>query len=502
MVYNGTMKWFPDLKKIEWFTLIAIIVVYLSLTFSGLTKLPIFVDEALYLRWGQIAGADATWRFISLTDGKQPLFTWAVVPFMKYFGDPLYGGRFVSALCGLFTLLGVMYSSWLLSGKKLAFWAGLITLCSPFLFFYNRFAVMEGMMMMFAIWIFNFSILLARTRRLDIALILGMWTGLALLVKSPAMFFMLLIPSAYLLELDFKKIFTKETLHFVVLVLIAWSLAEIINNIQRLSPWMHMIKEKNSFFIVPYDEIFKDPKRLLNNFLDIWRWHAHYTTIPVLFTALFGTILWLKRHWQKGLLAFAWFFLPVFGTVLLAKLFAPRYMVFTTPFLLLLAGYALSSINKFKHQLIAVGLLSILPLSQIFSLITDPIHYSFLKMDEGYVNGWSAGNGTKQIADWAVDRIKETNQPLTIFTEGTFGILPHGLELYAQGRTQKLTITGVYPIGDIPPANIVAYAHDHAETYLVLNNTLTPDVPGGLELIASYDKLRDNPMRLYRVIPR
>lgn len=496
------MQWFPRLKKIEWLALFAVILVYLALTFSSLTKLPIFVDEALYLRWGQIAGADATWRFISLTDGKQPLFTWAVVPFMKYFGDPLYGGRFVSALCGLFTMLGVMYSGWLLSSKKLALWAGLFTLFSPFLFFYNRFAVMEGMMMMFAIWIFNLSILLARSRRLDVALILGMWTGLALLVKSPSMFFMLLIPSAYLLELNSKKIFTKETGQFILLVVVAWGLAEVINNIQRLSPWMHMIKEKNSFFIVAYDEIFKDPKRLTNNFLDIWRWHGAYTTIPVLLTALSGAVIWTKRNWRQGLLSFAWFFMPVFGTVLLAKLFAPRYMVFTTPFLLLLAGYTVSLIPKFKHQVFAMLLLSILPLTQIFSLLKDPIHYRYLKMDEGYVNGWSAGNGTKQIAQWAVSRINETGKPMTIFTEGTFGILPHGLELYAQGKTQKLTITGVYPIGDIPPANIVAYAHEHEETYLILNNTLTPDVPGGLELIASYDKLKDNPMRLFRVIPR
>ena len=496
------MQWFPQLKKLEWTAIITIVVVYVTLTFSNLTKLPMFVDEALYLRWGQIAGADATWRFISLTDGKQPLYTWAVVPFMKYFGDPLYGGRFVSALCGLFTLLGVMYGGWLLSGKKLAFWAGLVTLLSPFLFFYNRFAVMEGMMIMFGVWVFNLSILLARTRRLDIALILGIWTGLALLVKSPSMFFMLLIPSAYLLVVDFKQLFTKQTFTFLLLVTISWGMAEVINNIQRLSPWMYMIKEKNSFFIVPYDEIFKDMTRLTNNFQDIWRWHAAYTTIPVLLTALVGLYFWLRQSWRQGLLTFGWFFLPVFGTVLLAKLFAPRYMVFTTPFLLLLSGYALSLIKNTKSQLTVFILISLLPLTQLFSLLRDPIHYSYLKMDEGYVNGWSAGNGTKQIAEWAVARVKTTRAPMTIFTEGTFGILPNGLELYLQDQTNLVTVTGIYPVVDIPPSAVVAHAQTNPETYLILNNTLTPDVPAGLELVASYDKLRDNPMRLYRVIPR
>lgn len=496
------MQWFPKLKKLEWFTLIGIVLVYIALTFSNLTKLPMFVDEALYLRWGQIAGADATWRFVSLTDGKQPLYTWAVVPFMSYFGDPLYGGRFVSALCGLFTLLGVMYAGWILSGKKLALWAGLITLLSPFLFFYNRFAVMEGMMIMFGVWVFNLSILLARTRRLDIALLLGMWTGLALLVKSPAMFYMLLIPAAYILEVDFKKIFTKETFQFVILVLISWFLAEIINYIQHLSPWMYMIKEKNSFFIVPYDEIFKEPKRLINNFNDIWRWQGAWTTVPVIALAFAGLFAWFKQSWRKALITIGWFFLPVLGTILLARLFSPRYMVFTTPFLLILAGYGMTLIKNTKLQLIVFILISIVPLTKIVKLITDPINYPYLQVDEGYVNGWSAGNGTKQIAEWAVARIKETGKPMTIYTEGTFGILPNGLELYAQGKTKKLTVTGLYPINDIPPAITVEAAHSNPETYFILNNTETKDVPGGLELIASYPKLRDNPMRLYRVIPR
>lgn len=496
------MQWFPRLKKLEWFALIGIVTAYIGLTFTNLTRLPIFVDEALYLRWGQIAGADATWRFISLTDGKQPLYTWVVVPFMNYFGDPLYGGRFTSALCGLFTLLGVMYAGWLLSRKKLAWWAGLVTVFSPFLFFYNRFALMEGMMIMFGVWVFNLSILLSRSRRLDIALILGMWTGLALLVKSPSMFYLLLIPAAYLLEVNFTKIFTQQTFQFVILVLIAWFLAEVINNIQRLSPWMYMIKEKNSFFIVSYDEIFKSPSRLINNFRDIWRWHGTYTTLPVMLVALYGAIAWFKRSWREGTLAFMWFFLPLFGTVVLAKLFSPRYMVFTTPFLLLFAGYGVSTLKNLKSQIIVFTLITLLPLYLITRLITDPIHYPYLPMDEGYVNGWSAGNGTKQIAEWAVNRIKETGVPMTIFTEGTFGILPNGLELYAQGKTDKLTVTGIYPINDIPPAITVEHAYQNSETYFILNNTLTKDVPAGLELIASYPKLRDNPMRLYRVIPR
>jgi 4-amino-4-deoxy-L-arabinose transferase-like glycosyltransferase len=495
------MQWFPRLKKPEWIVLLSLIVAYLAITLANLTKLPIFVDEALYLRWAQIAWHDASWRFISLTDGKQPLYVWAVIPFMKLISDPLLAGRLVSALSGLGTLLGVMYAGWLLSGKKLAFWSGLVTLFSPFLFFYNRFAVMEGMMLMFGIWIFNGAIMLARTRRLDVALLLGMWTGLGMLVKSPATFFLLLTPTAYLLEVDFKKIFTKKTWQYAGLVAVVWGLGAIIYNVQRLSPWMHMIAQKNAFFIVPYNEIFAEPQRLTNNFLDIWRWHGAYTTIPVLLLALWGLVAWAKESWRKGLLTLAWFFLPVLGTILLARLFAPRYMVFTTPFLFLFAGYALTTVNSAKVRTGVYLLSSLLPLLLIGKLIFNPLHFPYVNVDEGYVNGWSAGNGVKQMADWAVERTKETGKPMTIYTEGTFGILPHGLELYADGRTNLLTIIGLYPINEIPPSETRVLAKKNQETYFILNNTEKKEVPAGLELIATYPKLRDNPMNLYRVLP-
>ncbi len=489
------MKWFPKLKIWQWLVVIALVAAYLILTLSNLTRLPIFVDEAIYLRWAQIAWKDASWRFISLTDGKQPLYTWAVIPFFKLIADPLYAGRATSAFFGLFTMLGVGYTGWLLSGKKLAFWSMLATVISPFLFFYNRFAVMEGTLLAFSIWIFAVSILLAKYRRLDIAMILGIVTGFGLLVKSTALFFFLLIPSAYLLVVDWKKIITRDLFKYFVLVVIAWAMAQGIYNIQRLSPWMHVITEKNAFFTVPYGDIFKEPARILNNFQDIWRWHGAYTTWPLLLIALYGLVSWAKKSYRPALLTFGWFFLPLMGTVLLARLFSSRYMVFATPFLELLIGYGFVAIRNPRIRIFTFILFSLYPLFLISKLIFDPINFPYAKVDEGYVNGWSAGNGTKQIADWARSRLEANPkiEKLTIYTEGTFGILPHGLELYTQG-IDRLAIIGVYPYKEIP-----TYA---PETYLILNNTEVDVTPAGLELVESYPKLHVNPMRLYRVIPR
>lgn len=495
------MKWFPKLNKIEWLILLGITIAFFLLVTANLTRLPIFVDEALYLRWAQIAWHDASWRFISLTDGKQPLYVWFVIPFLKLIQDPLYAGRLASGVSGFITILGMGYLGYLLGNKKTGLLAMIITALSPYLFFYYRFGVMESTLVAGAIWVCNFSLLLVRSRRLDVAMLLGMITGATILVKSSGMFFLLLIPAAYLLDFNPKKLFTQSTLKYFGLVLVAWIIAGVMYNVQRLSPWMHMIGQKNAFFIVPYSEIFNEINRLSNNFLDVWRWQIGYTTIPLLLLSLFGFVRLWKKDWRQAVFLSAWLFAPMLGTVLLARLFAPRYVIFVTPFILYFAVYALSLIKSLKLTIFTTILVLLLPVSLITKLIVDPLNYPYVSVDEGYVNGWSAGNGTKQIADWALSRMSQTGQPMTIFTEGTFGILPHGLELYVDGQIQGLTITGLYPISQIPPSHALESVKTNPETYLVLNNTQTASELPGLELIAQYPKFDPSyTMRLYRVL--
>ena len=492
----------PKLTRREWLFVIALSLVFLVVASLNLTKLPIFVDEAIYLRWSQIAWHDASWRFISLTDGKQPLYIWFVIPFMKIFADPLFAGRMASVVSGLGTVLGMGYLSYLLGNKKTAFYALLLSALSPYLFFYYRFGVMESMLVAASLWTVNFSVILARTKRLDVALILGMVAGMTILVKSSALFFLLLIPFAYLLEGNFKKIFSPPTYRYLGLVFITLILAAVIYNVQRLSPWMHMIGAKNAFFTVPYNEIFKEPARLWNNFLDVWRWQLHYSTWPVSILALWGVFVISKKNLRTGLYTLSLLMIPVLGTVAIARLFAPRYIIYATPFVLLFASFALASIKPQKLRFITSLLVLLLPAFLLGKLVIDPINYPYHAVDGGYVNGWSAGNGTKQIADWAVNRVEETGGKVTVYTEGTFGILPHGLELFADGRVDGLSIIGIYPVNKIPPLEVVEAAGSNVETYLLMNNTPTSDEIPGLKLVNKYYK--QDPiysMRLFQVLP-
>src|SRR3990167_11294736 len=142
-------KLFHDWKRILFLGLI-ILAIGLFLRIVKLTYLPVFVDEAIYIRWSQIMINEATLRFLPLSDGKQPLFMWADMAFLKLFADPLFAGRFLSTVTGLGTLVGIYVSSYyLFKSPKVSLLAGLLYALSPFAVFFDRLALVDSMLSMF-----------------------------------------------------------------------------------------------------------------------------------------------------------------------------------------------------------------------------------------------------------------------------------------------------------------------------------------------------------------
>jgi len=494
------LKFWPNFTRKEWYLVLALVIAYFATRLYHLTSLPIFVDEAIYSRWSQIALHDASWRFISLTDGKQPLWVWASMLPLKLISDPLFATRLTSVVSGLFTLLGVIYTGHLLGNKKLGFITAFLVLSSPFLFFYDRFAVMESMLAASGVWILNLGILLSLTPRLDIALILGLFGGLALLVKSPALIYLLLIPVSYPF-LAPKPLKIKNITKFLILLTIGYLLSASIYNIQRLSPWMHMISDKNNDFVIsPLQMLAEHPFRIWQNFADSMRWLSSYVTIPVLLTSLIGAGLLLAKDAKKFYLFSAWFWGPLMATVMMAMLFRPRYILFATPFVLFYAAYALSGLNT-KKLTLSLLVLSLTPIYFMFKAYTSPLTMPLVKADSDYVSGWAAGNGVKEISAWLVNHAKETGKDLDVYTEGTFGLLPHGLELYTSPLTTHVRITGLYPIMSIPPLSVRQNAETNFETYFILNNTQVKELPPNSTEILSFKKADDSYIRLYHISP-
>ncbi|KKU74843.1 MAG: hypothetical protein UX99_C0005G0003 [Candidatus Amesbacteria bacterium GW2011_GWB1_47_26] len=63
---------------------LSILLLATTLRFWNLNSLPIFADEAIYVRWSQVMRAESSLRFLPLSDGKQPLFMWLTIPFLLW----------------------------------------------------------------------------------------------------------------------------------------------------------------------------------------------------------------------------------------------------------------------------------------------------------------------------------------------------------------------------------------------------------------------------------
>src|SRR3990167_11134103 len=123
---------------------LAIIALFFLLRLPNLTLQPIFADEAIYIRWAQVMRAEPTLRFLPLSDGKTPLFMWAMIPFLKFFHDPLFAGRLLSVASGFFTLLGVFFLAKKVFNIRTAFWASLLYAVTPYSVFFDRMALVDS----------------------------------------------------------------------------------------------------------------------------------------------------------------------------------------------------------------------------------------------------------------------------------------------------------------------------------------------------------------------
>lgn len=469
-----------------------------------LTRLPVFCDEAIYIRWSQIAWKEASMRFISLTDGKQPFQTWITIPFLKTFSDPLVAGRLQAVLAGLLLpfVLGALMIAFFPKEKVLPILTLFLVIFSPYLLFHSRMALAESWLTLFAAGSVFFSYLLGKTRRLDVALLAGGWLGLALLVKSQAWFFLILFPLGLLfVPIDFKKKQFNQAIRFLALFALSALIAYLIYNLQRLSPWMHMIAQKNAGFAVSPIEALKEWPIFWQNLKSSTTWFWVYLTGPVCLVSLVGLWLWFKKDWRQAIFLAAWFFVPFGATNLIARIYNSRYLAFLAFLPLVWAAFGISWLKKrLDQRLFWLVLLLVfsLPISRSYQLIFAPERYPFTNTDRGYLEGWTAGYGIAETVQMA----KETAEtsPVVIGTEGNFGLLSQGLEIYF-AFDPRVNVFGYYPLPNQPPEELVKAVQEGKRAFFVFNNTAGDFSRENFILRAEFPKVNNKgSLRVYELV--
>ncbi len=478
-----------------------IIGLYLATRLINLTNIPIFTDEAIYIRWAQIGLRDASHRFLSLEDGKQPLFVWLMYPMLKIFFDPLVAGRMVSVAAGLGSLIGIMVLAHTLFGKKTVIPASLLYIISPFFLFYDRLALYDSLSTMFSIWALILEIWLVRSLRLDAALLLGFILGGGLLTKSSAQFALYLLPfSLFLFDWRQPKKFNKLT-KWVLLAIIATLIGVAFSWIIKLSPLQHMVGQKNLTFIVPFSTFLKDPfSRLLGNLRGLFNWLIGYFTWPWIILTLVSLVAVVKNSFRKTLLLLAWWLGPFVVLAAFGIVLYPRYILFMTFPLLLILAYGTASIfEKYKKPLFIIPyslFILVYPGYISSQLLFNPLNASIPKADRlQFMDDWPSGYGIPEVIEF----IKQESQqePIFVATEGTFGLTPYALTIYLQDYP-NVEIKGYWPISSGVP-EIIEISKTKT-TYILFKDTQEPQPEWPLTLVVQYRKGRGNVFsKLYRV---
>lgn len=411
---------------------------------------PIFTDEGIYIHWAKVAWHDASWRFISLTDGRQPLQTWATIPFLKLFpNNLLFGARLFGVFSGLFGLIGIFSTAYYLFNKRTAYLASLIYILTPFYIFFDRIAMIDTFVSASFIWIFLLSFLFIKYLDLGIAVIFGLITGIFLLAKSTtSLFFGLSFLSV--IFIFSKKIDYKKIINFIFLYSLSGIIAFLIYNIQRLSPYMHFIGQKNATFILTFTEFLKNPFQLVAiNIVNVPYFTAHNLGYLVFLLAILGFIFIAKKDIKLCIYMLFWLIIPYGGVTFFNRVLYTRYIIFLLPLLIISAAYfidafVLKSKNKFLY-IFLILIFSIFSFYYSYTVIFDWRNIPFVKDDRGqYIEEWPAGYGAEEIINFARNKSKEKD--VILLAEGNFGMAGDVLDSLLVSTDTKIHIRPYWPL--------------------------------------------------------
>lgn len=475
--------------------LFLVILLALFLRTFKLNLIPVFADEAIYVRWAQVMRAEPSLRFLPLSDGKQPLFMWSVIPALKAVSDPLVAGRLVSVFTGIGTLVGVFGLSFILfSSQKKALLSSLLYALSPFAMFFDRMALVDSMLSMFGVWTVILFILAIKNLRFDFALLAGFSLGGAMLTKSPAIFFAFLLPTLLIfLPFSKKKGIKLNILKGILLLTTTVALGYGIYNILRLGPNFHMVGSRNYDYVHPYSHIFEnafDP--FVGHIKSIIKWFGEIGPVAVIIMAFSGAVVNFSKFKKEIIVLIVWAVFPLLVQAEFAKVLTTRYIFFTIPYVFVLASSILNEFKNKKHLYAVYVLIAFFAVHSFLFYIpffNDPATASWPER-EGYMANWTAGTGIKEAAQ-IIKQKRDEGVSVVVGTEGYFGTLPDGLQIYLE-KEQNIVVLGVGLGLNQVPLELKAAKEAGNTVFLVANssrlNFSKSFEEHGLKVVAEFEK--------------
>jgi hypothetical protein len=176
----------------------------------------------------------------------------------------------------------------------------------------------------------------------------------------------------------------------------------------------------------------------------------------------------------------------------MAKTFTARYVLFTLPPLIIIFAYLLERLRP-----IVLFLLLIPNMVYLCQLSFKPFSAKLPPTESGYLKDWTSGWGIQKAATYLRQRARVVN--VIVGTEGSFGTLPNGLQIYTE-KVRQLTVIGT-GLGNPKISEQLINARNYGdEVYLLVNQSrlvLSPPEYDLLEVIQKYPKPDGDNLILY-----
>jgi 4-amino-4-deoxy-L-arabinose transferase-like glycosyltransferase len=463
--------------------------VYLITRLYGLTLLPVFADEAIYIRWAQIISQEpAKYLFLPLYDGKTPLMMWVLTLFLPLTPlDPLLAARLMSVAFGLGSMMVLALLTKEIGGNTRAMkWAAWLYVLTPFAFWHERLALTDTPLV-FLLALTTWGLLKMKRRRTwKMTVITGAGFGLAIITKLPALLFIPLFIIIYWLLPPYLT--TKQRLPGWLRLLGMIFIGVGVLSLMRVSPWFPFLFTRSGDFTVGLGALVSGELGHigynLKNFL--W-WQGWYTGFLFILPIL--TILA-----KGGRIRGAWWLMALVTAlpfIITGKIVYSRYYLPMLVFLIPAAALAMDHLWQ-TRKLVAGLIGAVIVLQAIWFMQpawTNVYQLRLPKADqEQYLTLWSAGFGIPEVRDLIIDQAVEGE--VVVGTEGYFGTLPDGLLMYFDRSPiiKQVEIFGVgQPVLGLPES--LKEKSQMKPTYLLVNTSrLDFDYEACCEVVGRYPR--------------
>lgn len=375
-----------NIKMLFWPALVILYMAFLSINLLGL---PLYLDEGIYLYWSYLFSVDPSYAYVSMQDGKTPLFMWLTAMFNHALNNLLLSGRLVSVLASSITLVCFLIIGTLIFGRKQVLVLFILFLISPFNILLSRLAFVDSLLTAFGSLSLLTFFLIRRTiakkqiiTSLGLSVLMGIFLGLAFMSKTSARIYFVaeLILFAFLIFEYLRKRRIKESIITAASAALAAGIYFELIGYLRIGAYRFwgMISEKESDLVFTLPEIFGNffithtfypYLKNLPNFIEYFV--IYFNTILILF--FLGSVWIIKNKKNRWILSLT-FFLTA-GIFLSAKLLASRYFAIIIPGFLTIASIGFIWIWQRKSLKLKVAAASLLILPAFLSLkmILQPI---------------------------------------------------------------------------------------------------------------------------------